>query len=30
VYEVRNVLVACDTGAADYSGAEALLPAALI
>lgn len=30
VFEVRNVLVACDTCADDYSGAEALVPGALI
>jgi len=30
VFEVRNVLVACDAGAADYSGAEALVPSSLL
>ena len=30
VFEVRNVLVACDSGAADYSGAEALVPSSLL
>jgi sigma-E processing peptidase SpoIIGA len=30
VFEARNVLIACDTGAADYSGAEALVPRTLI
>ena len=30
VFEVRNVLVACDTGAADFSGAEALVPSLLL
>jgi sigma-E processing peptidase SpoIIGA len=30
VFEVRNVLVACDTGASDFSGEEALVPSALL
>ena len=30
VFEVRNVLVACDTGAADFSGEEALVPGTLL
>lgn len=30
VFEARNVLVACDASAADYSGAEALVPLALL
>jgi hypothetical protein len=30
VFEVRNVLVACDSCAADYSGAEALVPSSLL
>jgi sigma-E processing peptidase SpoIIGA len=30
VFEVRNVLIACDTGAADFSGAEALVPSVLL
>ena len=30
VFEVRNVLVACDACADDYSGAEALVPGSLL
>lgn len=30
VFEVRNVLIACDTGATDFSGAEALVPSVLL
>lgn len=30
VFEPRNVLVACDAGAVDFSGAEALVPSAIL
>jgi hypothetical protein len=30
VFEARNVLVACDRNAADYSGADALVPLSLL
>jgi len=30
IFEARNVLVACDAGAADFSGAEALVPSVIL